>query len=223
MTYRPLVTRNGHDVVLDAVLSARCKHGYYGGFPAGSLEKLRLPLGALIDDMILFVCSGMVRKYPYRGFGPNDKTVDIKRIATVKGKGGQTRRIYLNPDYVMDVRHELPQSPDDPRGWRAMIVDTPYSREEAKNYGTANQYPEPGPLLKRCLEHTRPGGRVGFLHWEWPGAPSKVDGCDVKEVHGALVTTGRRSTARHYVVFEKVAQPAHHPSLITHHSRGARS
>ena len=181
MSYRP---------ICDVILAARCKHGYYGGFPAGALERLRAPLGALIDDPVLFVCSGMVRKYPYRGFGPYDSTVDIRKK--------------LKPDYVMDVRHELPPYGNDKRGWRAMIVDTPYSAEEAKHYGTENEYPAPGPLLRLCLEHTRPGGRVGFLHWEWPQPPREVHGCTIKETFVALVTTGRRSRARHYVVFEKV-------------------
>lgn len=203
MSYRP---------ICDVILAARCKHGYYGGFPAGALERLRAPLGALIDDPVLFVCGGMVKKYPYRGFGPNDVTVDINKK--------------LKPDYVLDVRRELPSfasdhpfgpravlvSPPSPKvgkkalcdGWRAMIVDTPYSPEEAEHYGTREQYPQPGPLLRLCLEHTRPGGRVGFLHWEWPAPPKEVHGCKIKETFVALVTTGRRSRARHYVVFEKV-------------------
>ena len=182
MTYRP---------VTDVAIMARPKHKYYGAFPAGSLERMRLPLGALIDDPILFVCSGRVRDYPYGGLGPADRLVDINRK--------------LRPDHVMDVRHQLPRfhRPGEP-GWRAMIVDTPYSKEEAENYGTAGQYPEPEPLLRLCLEHTRPGGRVGFLHWQWPRPPREVHGCRIKEVFVMPVTTGRGSRARNYVVFEKV-------------------
>ncbi len=178
MSYRP---------ISDMMLMARAKHGYYGGFPAGSLERLRVPLGSLIDDPILHVCSGRVQDYPYTGFGPNDKTVDINPK--------------VKPDYVMDVRHRLPKRAG---GWRGMIVDTPYSRAEAAHYGTADIYPEPGPLLKLCLEHTRPGGRVGFLHWEWPRPPAQVDGCRIKEIFASLVSTGRGCRARHYIVFEKV-------------------
>jgi len=178
MSYRP---------VTDVCLMARPKVPYYGAFPNGSLERMRLPLGAQIQDEILFVCSGRVRAYPCRGFGPNDKTVDINKK--------------LRPDFVMDVRLELPVKQG---GWRAMIVDTPYSRDEAKHYGTENQYPEPDPLLKLCLEHTRPGGRVGFLHWYWPRPPREVHGCPIKEVFVMPVSTGRASRIRNYVVFEKV-------------------
>ena len=178
MSYRPLT---------DVMILARTKHGYYGGYPAGFLHRGRELLGVCIDDPVLHVCSGRVKDYPYPGFGPNDKTVDINPA--------------VKPSYVMDVRHALPGR----RGsWRAMMVDTPYSSAEAEHYGTAAQYPEPGPLLKLCLEHTRPGGRVGFLHWEWPRPPAQVDGCTIKEIFVGLVTTGRGCRARHYVVFEKV-------------------
>jgi hypothetical protein len=85
-----------------------------------------------------------------------------------------------------------------------MIVDTPYSQEEAQRYGTAGQYPEPDPLLRLCLEHTRPGGRVGVLHWYWPRPPRAVHGCAIKEVFTMAVSTGRGSRIRNYVVFEKV-------------------
>jgi len=178
MSYRP---------VTDVCLMARPKVPYYGAFPNGSLERMRLALGVQIDDEILFVCSGRVADYPCSGFGPNDKTVDINPA--------------LRPDYVMDVRQRLPKKRG---GWRAMIVDTPYSAEEAKHYGTEAVYPEPDPLLRLCLQHTRPGGRVGFLHWYWPKPPQEVDGCAIKEVFVLPVTTGRGSRWRGYIVFEKV-------------------
>jgi hypothetical protein len=181
MTYRPIT---------DVMLLARAKHKYYGAYPAGFVERGRLMLGAQIQDTILHVCSGRVRDYPFAGVGPNDKTVDIDRKT--------------KPNFVMDVRHELPPGPAG--GWRAMMVDTPYSEAEASNYASGSAtYPQPGPLLKLCLQHTRPGGRVGFLHWLWPSPPKLVDGCVIKEVFVSLVTTGRGSRARHYVVFEKVA------------------
>jgi hypothetical protein len=183
MTYRP---------VTDVMILARPKHKYYGAYPAGFVERGRLMLGAQIDDPILHVCSGRVRDYPFAGVGPNDKTVDIDKKT--------------KPDFVMDVRHELPirLRAGRPDGWRAMMVDTPYSEDEAGNYACGSSaYPQPGPLLKLCLERVRPGGRVGFLHWLWPTPPKMVDGCVIKEVFVALVTTGRGSRARHYVVFEK--------------------
>lgn len=178
MSYRP---------VSDVCLMARPKVPYYGAFPNGSLERMRLALGAQIKDTVLFVCSGRVRDYPCAGFGPYDVTVDINPD--------------LKPDYVMDVRHRLPKRR---WGWRAMIVDKPYSRDEAKHYGTEDAYPEPDALLRLCLEHTRPGGRVGFLDWYWPRPPREVHGCPIKEVFVMPVSTGRGSRWRGYVVFEKV-------------------
>jgi len=182
VTYRPIT---------DVALMAHPKVPYYGAFLNGSLERMRLCLGAQIQDPVLFVCGGKVREYPCAGFGPNDKTVDINPK--------------LEPDYVMDVRHGLPKKRG---GWRAMIVDTPYSREEARHYGTEDQYPAPGPLLRLCLEHTRPGGRVGFLHWEWPRwywpkQLKEIDGCKIKEVF-AMPMNLRGGRWRGYVVFEKV-------------------
>jgi len=177
MTYRP---------VTDVGLFAHPKVKYYGAFLNGSLERMRLPLGAQIQDPVLFVCGGKVREYPCAGFGPNDKTVDINPR--------------LNPDYVMDVRHRLPKKRG---GWRAMIVDSPWSKEQARNYGTEEQYPRPGPLLKLCLEHTRPGGRVGILHWLMPSPPKEVHGCRIKLVF-ALPMALYNKTWRGYVVFEKV-------------------
>jgi hypothetical protein len=190
MTYRPIT---------DVMILARPKHKYYGAYPAGFVERGRLMLGAQIDDAILHVCSGRVRDYPFAGVGPSDMTVDIDKKT--------------KPDVVMDVRKDLPDVPHIPRHlncaskrWRAMMVDTPYSEDEAGNYACGSAaYPQPGPLLKLCLERVRPGGRVGFLHWLWPNPPKMVDGCVIKEVFVALVTTGRGSRARHYVVFEKVA------------------
>jgi len=181
VTYRPIT---------DVMILARPKHKYYGAYPAGFVERGRLMLGAQIDEPILHVCSGRVRDYPFAGVGPNDKTVDIDAKTS--------------PDYVMDVRECLPLQRDTRKKWSAMMVDTPYSQAEAANYRAGSAaYPEPGPLLKLCLEHTRPGGRVGFLHWLWPSPPKMVDGCVIKEVFVALVTTGRGARARHYVVFEK--------------------
>lgn len=179
MSYRP---------VTDVALLARSKVKYYGAFFNGSLERMRLPLGVQIMDPVLFVCAGRVRDYPAPGFGPNDKTVDVRKK--------------LKPDYLMDVRHELPVCPD-PQGWPAMIVDPPWSEAEARHYGTQDKYPAPGPLLKRCLEHTRPGGRVGILHWELPRPPAFVHGCKIKLVFG-LPMALYGQTWRGYVVFEKV-------------------
>ena len=127
-----------------------------------------------------------MRDYPYSGFGARDLTVDINPR--------------LKPDFLCDVRFDIPRRRN---GWEGMLIDTPYSREEAEHYGTAEQYPEPEPLLRLCLERLRRGGRLGLLHWYWPSPPKEVHGCRIKETFVGLVTTGRRSRARYFIVFEK--------------------
>lgn len=184
--------------ICDVGLFAPTKTGYYGAFYNGSLERMRLFLGAQIQDEILHVCSGALRHYPCYGLGPNDKLVDARRSALVPKKGNKTRRLQLRPDYVMDVSRELPVRVG---GWRAILADAPWSEEEAKNYGTAT-YPDPVALLRKCLEHVRPGGRVGFLHWEAPRPPATVHGCKIHFVATLpMMLYGR--TWRGVNVFEK--------------------
>lgn len=75
-SYRPIT---------DTWLLAPCKHKYYGGYPAGFLERARLVLvGGNLDAIIWHVCGGEAKKYNgikggvhLTGFGKNDVTIDI--------------------------------------------------------------------------------------------------------------------------------------------------
>lgn len=134
---------------------------YYGSYPAGALHRMRYLLGVQGDDPVLHVCSGVVDRHVFRGFGPNDMTVDLDPG--------------VNPDWVMDVRKDLPRCPHDPQGWKAILADPPYSPKDAENYlgGRGhNFYPNPAKLLRLMFERVRPGGRVGFLHYIWPAPPT---------------------------------------------------
>lgn len=152
MSYRP---------ICDVWILARPKVRYYGAYPNGFVSRARELLGGQDDDPVLHVCSGKIRDYPERGVGPRDMTVDLDPA--------------LEPDWVMDVRKELPGNPYDPQGWGAQLADPPYSEKDAKEYldGKGDEaYPNPNALLRRMLEGARPGGRVGMLHYFWPRPPS---------------------------------------------------
>lgn len=170
---------------------ARPKVSYYGAYPAGFLHRARYLLGVQGSDPVLHVCGGKVRDYPMRGMGPRDMTVDLDPA--------------LEPDWVMDVTKELPRSPFDPGGWHATMADPPYSEEDAKRYleGKGDLvYPNPKQLLKRCFEATRPGGRVGFIHYAWPSPPKiKIPGGPKSAVEGIMrVINGKEVYLRIYQV-----------------------
>ena len=85
MNYRP---------ICDVWILARSKVRYYGAYPSGFVERGRALLGVTINDAVLHVCAGRVRDYPFRGVGPNDKTLDIDSID--------------DPDFIHDAREPLP-------------------------------------------------------------------------------------------------------------------
>lgn len=142
--------------ICDTWLLARPRVKYYGAYLSGFLSRARELLGITIQDPMLHVCGGKSRDYPLRGFGPNDKTVDLDPE--------------LEPDYCMDVRNELPEYPG---GWPAILADPPYSESDAKNYKVGESvYPNPNHLLAKMCHHVRPWGRVGMIHYVWPRPPS---------------------------------------------------
>ena len=177
--------------VTDIWLLARPKVKFYGAYPSGFLSRARELLGVCPEGLVLHVCSGKVKDYPFKGFGVNDKTLDVDAE--------------LNPDYVVDIVKEpmpLP-SPDlgfmDPpiRMWDAILVDPPYTLEDAKEYGDC---PLPGAttLLKKCLGAVKPGHRVGMLHYIFPRPPK-----DTRLVACVGVLTGFGNRIRCFSVFER--------------------
>jgi hypothetical protein len=191
MAYRP---------VCDFWIMARPKVKWYGAYPSGFLERARALLGVHIEDGVLHVCSGEVRKYPYpeRAVGPNDKTLDLDP---------QT-----NPDFLMDVRDIAPGNPpfqgyvNGEKLWPAALLDRPYSAEDHTHYAPpAEAFPENlNDLLKKCLTIVRPGGRVGVLDYLCPRPPKKVGGDDVKFVAAVAVLVGFGNRIRCFSVFERV-------------------
>lgn len=116
MSYRPIT---------DVWILARSKVKYYGAYPAGFLHRARALLGVSPDDAILHVCGGKVRDYPYRGLGPNDRTLDLDPAC--------------QPNFLQDARDALPRRActcvgyacHEPHLWDAVLIDRPYTPEDA--------------------------------------------------------------------------------------------
>jgi hypothetical protein len=173
VSYRPIT---------DVWILARPKVKYYGAYPAGFLHRARALLGVSDYDPVLHVCAGRVRDYPYRGFGPNDRTVDLDPAT--------------EPDYLMDVREGLPAGP-----WLAVLIDRPYTVEDAARYVPgADTLPAINPLVKCALNVMPDGCRVGVLDYVWTQPPK-----DAKEVAVIGVGCGRNQRARWFTVFERVS------------------
>jgi hypothetical protein len=149
---------------------------YLGGFP----ERARAVLGVLLDDPVLHVCGGMARQYPYaNAIGPNDKTLDMDAG--------------VHPDYHQDALDPLPT------GFKAMLIDPPYSLEDADHYPVGRRfYPSPGRLVKNAMRSLEPGHRVGIIHYAPPTPPKGA-----RFVFMAAICAGFNNKLRCYSVYEK--------------------
>src|SRR5881394_3934003 len=114
---------------------AKLKGGekYYGAYLGGFPERARALLGCRISDPVLHVCGGKARLYPYsRGFGPNDKTLDLDPS--------------LSPDFLRDARNPFPDQPPSlscGAFWGGILIDPPYSEADAAHYAPgAEKYPK---------------------------------------------------------------------------------
>lgn len=167
------------------------KRKYYGAYLGGFPERARILLGVTLTDSVLHVCGGMAKFYPYpRGFGVNDKTIDLDPKC--------------EPDMIRDVRDPLPfpdlfQLDEHCNLWKAALADPPYSEPDAEHYAPGSEaYPNPNALLRNCINAVRIGGRVGFLHYLWPGLPKNAI-----EVAVIAVKCGRNNRARQLTVYER--------------------
>lgn len=191
MSYRPIT---------DVWILARSKQKYYGSYPAGFLHRARALLSVGNHDPILHVCSGAIRQYPYRGLGPNDKLLDLNPL--------------VKPDYLQDAREPFPlpectcemySCPAGTHQWGAVLIDRPYTEEDADKYipwglGAGRKVlPPVNLLLKNGIAVVPVGGKVGILDYSWPGPPKNAT-----EVAVIGVGTGRNSRARWFTVFERM-------------------
>lgn len=196
--------------ICDTWLLGRPKVKYYGAFPSGFLERARALLGVGYLDPVLHVCAGRVRDYPFRGFGPSDKTLDADPS--------------LRPDFLLDARimgagpgdwvpscslGALFQAPAeaglvvDSHLWPAVLADPPYSAPDAEHYNVgAALLPTRADLLRRCLSIVRPGGRVGFLDVIAPRPPKE----GVRLVALVSVFHGYGNQIRVFSVYERLTE-----------------
>jgi hypothetical protein len=157
---------------------------FYGAYPRGFLAKARglVLAGQPFDSPILHVCSGRVRDYQTRGFGPNDKCLDLDPN--------------LKPDILADVRD--PESYNS-QAWAAILADPPYSEEDADHYSPGRAvFPSPYVIVKNAIRVLEPGRRVGIFHLFAPQAPK-----DSKFVACVTVLTGFNNRVRVFSVYEK--------------------
>lgn len=173
MNYRP---------ICDTWILARSKVKYYGAYPAGFLHRARALLGVHITAPVLHVCGGRVREYPYSGFGPNDRTLDLDPAC--------------EPDYLRDAREPYPH----PEYWHAILIDRPYTPEDADKYVPGRDaLPTANELVRNGINAVQVGCKVGILDYLWPQPPKNA-----KEVAVVTVITGRNNRARLFTVFERL-------------------
>lgn len=157
---------------------------YYGAFPGGFLMRARDLIGCSLNTPVLHVCGGKARFYPYKGFGPADQTLDLDNT--------------LHPDFCQDARDPYPLRPDGTK-WDGILIDPPYSAEEATHYAPGSDlYPRPSTLLRRAFEVLRPGGKVGILHYLLPRPPKTA-----RFVACVAVWVGFDNRGRTFAVYEQ--------------------
>lgn len=179
MSYRP---------ICDVWLLARSKVKYYGAYPAGFLHRARALLGVGLHDPVLHVCAGKVREYPFKGFGPNDQTLDLDPAC--------------KPDFLQDARQPFPELHRSLNmRWAAVLIDRPYTAEDAQHYVPGpDALPTANELVRNGLAVVPIGGRVGILDYIWPMPPK--NGTEVAVI---AVVTGRNNRVRVFTVFERTS------------------
>jgi len=175
LSYRPIT-----DIWFLARAKLKGGTKYYGAYLGGFPERARALLGVTINDPVLHVCGGMAREYPYKGgFGPEDMTLDLAPET--------------NPDFFQDARDPLP------KGFKAILIDPPYTEEDAKHYSPgADKFPKPNELVKNALESLEVGQRVGIIHYILPQVKN------TRFVAAIGVLCGFNNRIRIYSVFEKL-------------------
>lgn len=195
--------------ICDTWLLARPKVKYYGAFPSGFLDRARALLGVGYLDPVLHVCGGRVRDYPFRGFGPNDRTIDLDpELAPdfrldVRTLGGRGFGVKPGDVFPPMLGRFVADPITDAELWPAVLVDRPYGADHALHYPAAKHaLPEAADLLRRSLSLVRPGGRVGFLDFIAPRPPK----AGVRLVALVSVLLGYGNAVRVYSVYERLTE-----------------
>jgi hypothetical protein len=177
--------------ICDTWLLAPPKMKYYGAYPSGFLMRARDLLGVHIDDPVLHVCGGMVRKYPFRGFGPSDSTLDLDPAC--------------EPDFLQDAREPFPLYPRlHSVDWAAVLIDRPYTEEDADHYLPGRErLPSANALVSNAFEVLPEGARVGILDFVQPQTPK---GYKPDVVALISVRVGTNTRQRVYTVMRKATK-----------------
>jgi hypothetical protein len=198
-----------HGITYATWILCRPKVAYHGAYPSGFLHRARRQLGVRLEEPLLHVCGGRARCYskpehgirpgvPVRGFGPNDKTLDLDPA--------------LEPDFLQDAREPFPLQPDvvclrnlggsAAALWPGILIDRPYTREDADHYAPGREaLPELSVLLRNARDAVKPGGRVGVIDYLW-GRPAKGLEC----IFVAHVLCGFDNRSRAFSVYERVEE-----------------
>jgi len=138
----------------------RSKHGYYGEYPPGYLDRMRHLFPHA--QRVLHLFAGMVEK----GIWPDEVTLDANRD--------------LNPDVCVDVSKVKNWTSRKPlrKKFDVVFADPPYTGEDAEHYG--RPLVARNTVVKQCLEIVRKGGYLVWLdqvlpmfrkdEWHWCGA-----------------------------------------------------
>lgn len=201
MSYRPIT-----DIWFLARAKLKGGEKYYGAYLGGFPERARALLGCRIDQPVLHVCGGKARLYPYRrAFGPADRTLDLDPTC--------------EPDWLRDARLPFPFEDGAFQGtrlgskpWSGILIDPPYSEEDATHYKPgAAVYPKPNLLIRNALNVLPVGGRVGLIHYILPSPPAGA-----YFVAAVGILCGYNNRIRVYSVFERTEDYV--PSLPEHQS-----
>jgi hypothetical protein len=210
--------------VTDYWILARCKHRYFGGYPAGFLERARFLLGCTPEDTIAHIPGGMAHKYngaggmPLSGYGPRDYRIDInpetepdicmdvrdlKKISIMKRSFPEEYLFFeINKleEHSGEIRTEYFKKPRP----QAIIIDRPYTEEYAKRYNPNGDeiFPNLNQLTKDCLRLVKPGGRVGILDYQTPQTRHVAGKCLAR----VAVDLGDGLNIRIFSVWKKVEE-----------------
>ena len=178
MSYRPIT-----DIWFLARAKLKGGKKYYGAYLGGFPERARVLIGIPLNEPMLHVCGGMARHYPYsRGFGKYDRTQDLDPAC--------------EPDFLFDAGVAIESTAG---GWGGILIDPPYSPEDAINYlPGADKYPSPNKLVENAMCVLKNHARVGIIHYVLPRCPKNA-----KFIAAVGVMCGFGNRIRCFSVFER--------------------
>jgi SAM-dependent methyltransferase len=145
-----------------------------GGYPFGFVEWAYEQMGVTDISKVLHLCSGSM---------VTGIRVDIRHE--------------MRPTICADVRH----TPFANESFDYILSDPPYAESYAENlYGTGENYPAPGDILREATRLLRPNGLFGFLHFIVP-----MNRKPMRMVNVWGVTTGSGYAIRAWSLFQKSA------------------